>query len=139
MPDLGSISTAIATIKTSMDIAKLIKDSSSSLDEAETKLKLAELISTLADLKTELADIKVDLIDKDEIIRELKNKIQEKESLSFDGKLYWKEGDKIPFCPICFENENKYIHLTHNEGYPASIEYSGEEPFYICKVCDKIY
>ncbi len=129
MPDLGSISTAIATIKTSMEIAKLIKDSSSSLGEAETKLKLAELISSLADLKTELADIKVDLIEKDEIIRKLKLKILEKESLSFDGKLYWKEGDKTPFCPICFENENKFIHLR----YSNSRTY-GE--FQSCKVCN---
>ena len=139
MPDLGSISTAIATIKTSMEIAKLIKDSSSSLDEAETKLKLAELISTLADLKTELADIKVDLIEKDEVIREQNEKLKEKESLSFDGKLYWKEGDKTPFCPICKENNKKYIHLTYDEGYPGSIEYSGQEPYYTCKVCDKFF
>ena len=112
MPDLGSISTAIATIKKSMEIAKLIKDSSSSLGEAETKLKLAELISSLANLKMELADIKVNLIEKDEEIRELKNKIEEKESLIFDGKFYLKEGDNIPFCPTCWESNKKAIHLT---------------------------
>ena len=87
MPDLGSISTAFTTIKITMDMARLIKDSSSSLDESETKLKLAEVISSLADLKTELADIKIDLIDKDEIIRKLK----EKELFTFDGEIYWKK------------------------------------------------
>ncbi len=133
MPDLGSISTAIATIKTSMEIAKLIKDSSSSLDEAETKLKLAELISSLADLKTELADIKVDLIEKDEMIRNLNEKLKEKESLSFDGKLYWKENDKIPFCTVCKEKDGKYHHLTY---YKRS-EYSSEH--YQCKVCSNCY
>ena len=109
--DLAIIGTAFSHLKTSMDIAKLISDSTSSLDEAETKLKLAELISSLADLKMELSDIKVDLIDKDEEIRELKNKIEEKESLIFDGKFYLKEGDKIPFCPTCWESNRKAIHL----------------------------
>ncbi len=109
--DLAIIGTAFSHLKTSMDIAKLISDSTSSLSEAETKLKLAELISSLADLKMELSDIKVDLIDKDEEIRELKNKIEEKESLIFDGKFYLKEGDKIPFCPTCWESNRKAIHL----------------------------
>jgi hypothetical protein len=109
--DLAIIGTAFSHLKTSMDIAKLISDSTSSLGEAETKLKLAELISSLADLKMELADIKVDLIDKDDVIRELKNKIEEKESLIFDGKFYLKEGDNIPFCPTCWESNKKAIHL----------------------------
>ncbi len=137
--NLAIIGTAFSHLKTSMDIAKLISDSTSSLDEAETKLKLAELISSLADLKMELADIKVDLIKKDEMIRDLNEKLIEKESLSFDGILYWKEGDKIPFCPICFENDKKNIHLTYNEGYPGSVEYSAQEPYHNCKVCDKIF
>ena len=132
MPDLGSISTAIATIKTSMEIAKLIKDCSSSLDEAETKLKLAELISSLADLKMELADIKVDLIEKDESIRELNERLKEKESLSFDGKFYLKEGDNIPFCPTCWESDKKAIHLIfkHYQSFGKCQE---------CEVCKTRY
>ncbi|MCG3655808.1 hypothetical protein ACOTWK_01885 [Aliarcobacter butzleri] len=131
--DITIIGTAFSHLKTSMDIAKLISDSASSLGEAETKLKLAELISSLADLKMELADIKVDLIDKDDVIRELKNKIEEKESLIFDGKLYWKENDKIPFCTVCKEKDGKYHHLTY---YKRS-EYSSEH--YQCKVCRNCY
>ena len=119
--DLAIIGTAFSHLKTSMDIAKLISDSTSSLSEAETKLKLAELISSLADLKMELADIKVNLIDKDEVIRELKEKINEKDSLIFDGQLYWKKEDKTPFCPICFETENKFIHLSYNEGDKGTV------------------
>jgi ribosome-associated protein YbcJ (S4-like RNA binding protein) len=118
MPDLGSISTAIATIKTSMEIAKLIKDSNSSLDEAETKLKLAELISSLADLKTELADIKVDLIDKDDEIRDLKKKLQDKSTITFDDNIYWKEIDgkkEGPFCPTCFDVNELSVRL-HKDG-----------------------
>ena len=109
--DLAMIGTAFSHLKTSMDIAKLINNSTSSLDEAETKLKLVELISSLADLKMELSGIKNDLIEKDEIIRELKNKIEEKESLIFDGRFYFKKDDIIPFCPTCWESNKKAIHL----------------------------
>ena len=109
--DITIIGTAFSHLKTSMDIAKLISDSTSSLGEAETNMKLAELISSLADLKMELADIKVDLINKDEAIRELNERLKEKESLSFNGKFYLKEGDNIPFCPTCWESNKKAIHL----------------------------
>ena len=130
--DLAIIGTAFSHLKTSMDIAKLISDSTSSLSESETKLKLAELISSLADLKMELADIKVDLIDKDEVIRELRNKIEEKESLIFDGKFYLKEGDNIPFCPTCWESNKKAIHLIfkHYQTYGKCQE---------CEVCKTKY
>ncbi len=137
--DLAIIGTAFSHLKTSMDIAKLISDSTSSLGEAETKLKLAELISSLADLKMELADIKVDLIDKNEVIRELNEKLKEKVSLKFKEKLYWKENDSIPFCPICYENESKFIHLSLNNGWPATEDDEAQLAYYYCKVCEKSF
>jgi hypothetical protein len=111
MPDLTTISVALSSLKTSMDIAKTLKDSTKSLSDAEQKLKVAELISSLADLKTELADVKINLIDKDDEIRKLNEIINEKESLSFDGKFYRKKEDSVPFCPICWELNQKAIHL----------------------------
>ena len=135
--DIAIIGTAFSHLKTSMDIAKLISDSTSSLGEAETKLKLAELISSLADLKMELADIKVNLIEKDEEIRELNEKLKEKVSLRFDGKLYWKENDITPFCPLCYENDNKFIHLY--EGYESKTENEKQKTHYYCRVCGKSF
>ena len=129
MPDLTTIGVALSSLKTSMDIAKALKDSTVSLSEAEQKLKVAELISSLADLKTELADVKINLIDKDDEIRKLNEIINEKGSLSFDGKLYWKEGDKTPFCPVCKEKDEKSHHLT----YYRNNEWTSEH--YSCKVC----
>ncbi|MGE4463122.1 MAG: hypothetical protein AB7D49_11875 [Arcobacter sp.] len=139
MADLATIGLALSSLKTSMDIAKALKDSTVSLSEAEQKFKIAELISSLADLKTELADVKINLIDKDDEIKKLNKKLIEKESLSFDGKLYWKEGDKIPFCIVCKEKDGKYHHLTYYKGYPASHRFSGQEPFYSCKVCNNSF
>ncbi len=133
--DLAIIGTAFSHLKTSMEIAKLIKDSSSSLSEAETKLKLAELISSLADLKIELANVKVDLIEKDELIRELKKGMDERESLFFDGKFYWKKNDKRPFCPTCWESNKKAIHLI----FKTSFDYAGLKKFEECQVCNTTY
>ncbi len=133
MPDIGSISAAIATVKTSMDIAKAIKDSKTSLSEAETKLKIADLVITLADVKFELADVQDLLRKKDDEIRVLKEKVDEKDSLTFDGKLYWKEEDKIPFCTVCFEKEKKLYHLTYYKRNDWTSEH------YRCKICDNTY
>ena len=135
MPDLGSISAAIATVKTSMDIAKTIKDSNTSLTEAETKLKIAELVSSLADIKFELAEVQDLVREKDQEIRKLRKELDKRASLTFDGKLYWKKDDKTPFCPICKERDEKYHHLNYNEGYPGTYDYEGQEPYYDCKVC----
>ncbi|RXJ66982.1 hypothetical protein CRV08_11665 [Halarcobacter ebronensis] len=133
MPDLATIGVALSSLKTSMDIAKALKDSNISLSEAEQKLKVAELISSLADLKTELADVKISLIEKDEEIKNLKCKIEEKESLSFDGKFYWKEGDKTPFCAVCLENSEKLLHLKY---YKAN-DWGSEH--YVCMICKTTY
>ena len=116
--DLAIIGTAFSHLKTSMDIAKLISDSTSSLSESETKLKLAELISSLADLKMELADIKVDLIEKDDEIRNLKKKLQDKSTITFDDNIYWKEIDgkkEGPFCLTCFDVNELSVRL-HKDG-----------------------
>jgi hypothetical protein len=46
---------------------------------------------------------------------------------------YFKEGDSIPFCPICYESESKRIHLNGPHDVP------GEEPFYKCMNCNNNY
>jgi D-serine dehydratase len=133
MADLATIGLALSSLKTSMDIAKALKDSTVSLSEAEQKFKIAELISSLADLKTELADVKINLIDKDDEIKKLNKRLVEKESLSFDGKLYWKKGDKIPFCTVCKEKDGKYHHLTYYKRRESGYQY------YQCRVCNNCY
>ena len=111
MPDLTTIGAALSGIKTSMDIAKVIKNSSSSLDEAETKLKIAELISSLADVKIELADVQDVLRTKDEEIRFLKEKFKNQKEMIFKDRVYWINGDDVPYCPVCWDKNKSSIHL----------------------------
>ena len=73
----------------------------------------------------------------------IKEKINEKDSLIFDGQLYWKKEDKTPFCPICFETENKFIHLSYNEYFSGNnagmISLPSDNEHYSCRVCKNKY
>ena len=57
MPDLMTISAAIASLKNATDIARFLKDSDASLERAEWKFKLEDLMSALAEAKIQLAEV----------------------------------------------------------------------------------
>ncbi|MBO9484668.1 hypothetical protein [Salinisphaera sp. G21_0] len=123
MPDLTTISTALASIKTAAEIAKLIKDSNQSLEQAEFKLKLSDLVSSLADAKIEIATIQELLIEKDREIYQLKERIEVKESMFFEPPYYFSERNKVkdgPFCAQCYDSDGKLIRLINN-GYGPGI------------------
>ena len=118
--DLTAIATALSSLKTATEIAKLIKDSDLSLEKAESKLKLADLISALADAKIEVIEIQQLLLDKENDIRELKNKLEIKAKLSWEKPYYWivdnsqRDG---PFCQHCYDKNHELIRLQGNGGY----------------------
>jgi len=134
MPDIATIGALISSVKSATDIAKFIKDSDLSLTTAESKLKAAELISALADVKFELADVQDLLRERDERILTLEKELAIKLDLTFDGKYYWAEGDKVPFCAVCRERDNKNHHLTYFP--PFDSQSSGYQH---CKVCDNSF
>ena len=37
-------------------------------------------------------------------------------SLKFVKPAYYAEGDAVPFCPVCYERDNKAIHLPFTKG-----------------------
>jgi ribosomal protein L37AE/L43A len=129
--DMTSISAALTSIKTAVDIAKLIKDSDSSLERAESKLKLADLMSALTAAKLEVIEIQESLTDKDARIRSLEEQIAVKQRLQWEPPYYWrvnhssKEG---PFCQHCFDADSKQVRLQGNG--------SG---FWRCTVCENTY
>lgn len=112
--DVGSIGTALASIKTAADLAKIIKDSSSSLEQAEVKFKLAELVGALAEAKMDIASIQEVLIKKDEELSSLQAQLEIKGKIIWEKPYYFlvegtsKEG---PYCPTCYDNNKKLIRL----------------------------
>ena len=107
MPDIASIGAALASIKTATEIAKLIKDSGASLEKAEVKLQIANLISSLADAKIELAELQTEM-------NQLKDKLNQKILLKWTKPYYMMQtdlGQEGPFCPTCYDNNEKVIRL----------------------------
>ncbi len=134
MPDIATIGALISSVKSATDIAKLIKDSDVSLSAAESKLKAAELISALADVKFELAEVQDLLRGRDERITELENELVTKLALSFDGTFYWAKDDKVPFCAVCRERDNKNHHLTFFPPFDSQ-----SSSYYSCKICENSF
>lgn len=129
MEPISTISTILSSVKSATDIAKLIKDSKTSLEEAEVKLKMAELISTLADIKIELSEVQVSQRAKDEKILELERLLEKKEKMTFDKNMYWMEGDRVPFCKVCFEQNSKYHHLEYHD------KDQWGRAYHYCRIC----
>jgi hypothetical protein len=57
-----------------------------------------------------------------------------KRKLEYKRALYWAKEDKNPFCPHCFENDKKRLHLTwkphHEPDKQAQVE------SWVCYSCD---
>jgi|TARA_B110001469_G_C9474894_1_gene238419 hypothetical protein len=132
MIEIASITTALGGIKAVTDLVNVIKDSKTSLSDAETKLKFAELIENLADIKMQLADFHGTLREKDEEIQKLLLKINKKAITTFEGGLYWVEGDTTPFCPSCYESKDKEIHLTYSPALGGDL---GCPAYRHCQIC----
>ena len=131
MPDISTISTILGSVKTATEIAKLLKNSDLSFEKAEMKLKLAELISALADAKMEVSVIQELILQKDLEIRQLQEKIDTQEKMTFEKPYYWKingaekEG---PFCQHCYDKDGKIVQLQ-----------DGENGCWNCTICKNIY
>nr|WP_319396320.1 hypothetical protein [uncultured Desulfobacter sp.] len=128
MPDISLIASALTSIKTATDFARLIKESSTTLKDAEVKLQLAGLISALADTKVSIADIKTELIDKNAEIDDLKKQLEMKAKFVFKKPFYFQEGDQYPFCPKCWEDRGKGIHMSGPDEFAGRTAYK-------CPVC----
>jgi hypothetical protein len=121
MEPITAISTAIASIKTAMEIAQLFKTSDLKFAEAEFKLKIADIINALADAKISIAEFKEIINEKDSQISELKKKNEDKSSIQFyeNYGIYIEKDNsgKIigNFCTRCFDVETKKIRLNERD------------------------
>lgn len=129
MTDLATISTALASIKTAVDIARIIKDGEKSLEQAEFKFKVAELLSALADAKMEIAAIQDTLFSKEQEILSLKASMRLQKDVVWQDPYYFLKSDELtdgPFCQQCYDNERKLIRLITN-GYANGV--------WVCHTC----
>lgn len=85
----------------------------------EAQDKIMELRTAVHDLQDENFSLR-------ERVKQLEAQFELKSKLVFKDRMYWMEEDGVPFCPTCWEDREKPIHLLG--GAP------GER--YRCEVCN---
>jgi len=76
-------------------------------------------------LETQL--VITDLINKNMALEQENQRLKEHESdpLIWRNAKYWKDGDDVPFCPICYESPERYrYHLTPYSPTAGAIAYT---------------
>ncbi|WP_227651898.1 hypothetical protein [Klebsiella pneumoniae] len=90
------------------------------------KLELANLMTELASVKMEVITTQALLFDAEQKNKQLEEQLKDKQAFMFQNGIWWKEGDKIAFCPKCYESENIKFHMEAREkvvGMMGSYDY----------------
>ena len=104
------------------EIVDLVKKGATS----EAQEKIMELREASIELQEENFNLR-------EEVRELKAKLEAKESLTFNGEVYYRmdgEDKEGPYCPGCYDSQSKLIRL-----HPQDSQVWGNESH--CKICGK--
>jgi hypothetical protein len=117
----GTISGVVGLLKEALPLAK--KAGNRELNE-----KLADLQGRILDIQTQLIELANENRNLTERTRELEQAAEIGKKLVYEGSVYWLpkgEGKEGPFCPNCWDDQRKLIHLT-----PGATKGT-----YLCGVC----
>jgi hypothetical protein len=82
-----------------------------------------ELYAQALDLQAQLSDMLEENRNKTARIHDLEEQLRIKDSVTFRRNTYWMGGTDEPadgpYCPTCYGDEGKLIHLTATESNPA--------------------
>ena len=113
---------ALSAISTAMDIGKRARELSKRLDSMELREILADQQDALLDVREENQRLR------DETV-ELRAKLELKTSMVFLHGRYWMGEDPAPYCRLCYEKDNKYLHLEPmNGGHWCSVCRTSYDP-----------
>ncbi|WP_368949215.1 hypothetical protein [Enterobacter ludwigii] len=116
---IAAISGTLELVNKSVDLVRnLRKKGDDELNAAEMRNTLIDLLDDLVEVKSEFVSLKAVLLSKEEEIQSLKAQLEGKNKLRFDGKIYWLEGDKTPYCTKCYEKDSLVFHLRFVEADP---------------------
>lgn len=132
---LASTAAAVGIIDKAVGIAKKLSDDSGELDKATLKLELANLMSELASVKMEVITTQALLFNAEQKNVQLTEQLKDKSVFTFRGGVYWKEGDSTAFCPKCYENDGKQIHMQSRDREYAGLGSTIERPNWRCITC----
>ena len=88
-----------------IDTSKIIVELAKKGMTIELQEKIMQLREEALELQEENLKLKTENI-------ELKKKEELQEKVKFERKVYYREGDEIPFCPYCYEKHQLLIHLS---------------------------
>lgn len=89
-----------------------IIDNARELADLIKKIGDAELYSKIVDLKSQVVTLAGRNYEVEAELRDANAKLAQREQLKYREPYCWADGDDVPFCPTCWENGEKAIHLT---------------------------
>ena len=111
-----------------MGAAEYVKD----VAEFVKKFNDIELNRRILKLEEEVIDLTRDKRRADEKIEQLELQLKFRGTLIFNEPFYWINGDKVPFCPTCWEGNKQAVHVIYSHS-----NNNGE--WWNCNVCKTQY
>ena len=105
-----------------IDTSKLIVELAKKGMSLELQEKIMQLREEALELQEENLRLKTENL-----------KLKKKEELHFKRKVYYREGDEVPFYPYCYEKSNLLIHLN------GPRKRAEEGQLYDCQECGTTY
>lgn len=87
-----------------------------------------DLNRRILSLENEVLDLSRDKRRAEEKVEELERSLRFKAQLQFREPFYWLENDDTPYCPACWEDKKKAVHVvySHRNNYGQ---------YWSCKTC----
>jgi hypothetical protein len=87
-----------------------------------------ELYKQILQAEDEVRDLTREKRRLEDKVEDLERKARLKAEMTFKAPVYYQGGDVTPFCPVCYEKEERAVHLAKN--------YRGS---WYCNVCNKSF
>ena len=103
---LGIASTAVGLVNGTISLLKQAREAAKSSEDHDLKDKLNEIYDTFLELKELIVSLREENSD-------LKRRFAEKASVTRNNVsgFYYESGDTDPLCPICWEKDERKVHL----------------------------
>src|ERR1035437_3401081 len=118
---LGLASTAVGLVNSTISLFKQVNEAAKNSDDLDLKRGLNDLYNQIVELKAQILDLAQENSD-------LRTKLNQKADIKRDVTtgFYFQEGDPDPLCSLCYERNEKRIHLNPPNG-------SGSRFCHVCK------
>lgn len=104
------------------------------ISELVKKYNDLELMKQIVTLQTEVFDLQREKLRLETELSNLQRSVQTEKEMEMQAPFgyYYRDGDEVPFCPKCWENDKKQIHLPDSEPWGGGVRRD-------CRVCDYTY